>query len=225
MPRVRVILQLGKASGCRIHMSYWWLHISSPLVSATLSCACSLPGVLLPQVLLLSSRQVVWVAAEEILCCGLAQLAMSCSLLQLHSPTLFPYPSFLSSSMAVDGPTAKAGGGGHQLSSSISHPCTKLYMAAVDCQCGLLQNTRSSLYNFYSFCTVRVKLLFFIPLVVKNENDLLCIALHCLSFLYSVGHILWGTLKFAVPLWWTCSSNYLTVSIPVSLKIKTPSSI
>lgn len=32
-------------------------------------------GVLLPQVLLLSSRQVVWAAAEEILCCGLAQLA------------------------------------------------------------------------------------------------------------------------------------------------------
>lgn len=35
---------------------------------------------------------------------------MSCSLLQLHSPTLLPYPSFLSSSMAVDGLTAKAGG-------------------------------------------------------------------------------------------------------------------
>lgn len=85
-------------------------------------------------------------------------------------------PQFLHGSWWAD----SQGGRGHQLSSSISHLCTKLHMAAVDCRCGLLQDTRSSLYNFYSFCTIRVKLLFFIPLVVKNENDF---AVYCIALL------------------------------------------
>lgn len=188
MPRVRVILQLGRASGCRIHMSYWWLHISSPLVSATLSCACSLPGVLLPQVLLLSSRQVVWVAAEEILCCGLAQLAMSCSLLQLHSPTLFPYPSFLSSSMAVDGPTAKAGGGGtSSAAASLIHvPSSTWLLWIVSVVCyripGVVYTTFTHfVQSGWSFCS---------SFLWWWRMKMICCVLHCTAW---VSCILWDT--------------------------------
>lgn len=99
---------------------------------------------------------------------------MSCSLLQLHSPTL------LSSSMAVDGLTAKTGGATAQqqhLPSMCQAPHGCYALSAVLC------------YRIPgAVCTaVRVKLLFFIPLVVKNENDFAVYCIVLLEFLVFCG--------------------------------------